>query len=121
MESNARPRPADQLTPDTDTTHLSVIHTGHTGGGDYRSHLIITNILEALESELGVAVSKCCRRAIPPERLAINFDWIALSFVRTSKDITSIRELLNKKKSDIKIIAKSDLAQCPKRFAWQVV
>ena len=45
-----------------------------------------------------------------------NVDWVALSFVRTSKDITSIRELLNKKKSDIKIIAKIEKPEAVKNI-----
>ena len=42
------------------------------------SHLIIADILEALEREVAVAVSERRRRAIPPERLAVNFDRVAL-------------------------------------------
>ena len=43
-------------------------------------------------------------------------DWVALSFVRTSKDITSIKEFLNKKKSDIKIIAKIEKPEAVKNI-----
>ena len=43
-------------------------------------------------------------------------DWIALSFVRTSKDILELRNILNTKKSDIKIIAKIEKPEAVKNI-----
>ena len=46
------------------------------------------------------------------DKLDLNFlikkqvDWVALSFVRTSKDIIILRDILSQKKSQIKILAK---------------
>ena len=46
------------------------------------------------------------------DKIDLNFlikqqvDWVALSFVRTSRDIILLRDVLNQKKSEIKIIAK---------------
>ena len=43
-------------------------------------------------------------------------DWVALSFVRTSKDILELRNILNKRKSDIKIIAKIEKPEAVKNI-----
>ena len=44
------------------------------------------------------------------------FDWVALSFVRTSKDILELRNILSNKKSDIKIIAKIEKPEAVKNI-----
>lgn len=43
-------------------------------------------------------------------------DWVALSFVRTSKDITDLRKIITKKKSQIKIIAKIEKPEAIKNI-----
>lgn len=56
------------------------------------------------------------------DRMDLNFlikheaDWVALSFVRTSKDILELRSILNKKKSDVKIIAKIEKPEAVKNI-----
>tara|TARA_B100000900_G_scaffold258888_1_gene220661 strand:- start:300 stop:1727 length:1428 start_codon:yes stop_codon:yes gene_type:complete len=43
-------------------------------------------------------------------------DWVALSFVRTSKDILELKNILSKRKSDIKIIAKIEKPEAVKNI-----
>ena len=43
-------------------------------------------------------------------------DWVALSFVRTSKDIVDLRSIVNQKKSAIKIIAKIEKPEAVKNI-----
>ena len=45
-----------------------------------------------------------------------NVDWVALSFVQTSKDIIDLRKLISNKKSSIKIIAKIEKPQAIKNI-----
>lgn len=45
-----------------------------------------------------------------------NVDWVALSFVQTSKDIIDLRKLITNKKSSIKIIAKIEKPQAIKNI-----
>ena len=43
-------------------------------------------------------------------------DWIALSFVRSSKDVNELRKIINSKKLKTKIIAKIEKPQAVKNM-----
>lgn len=56
------------------------------------------------------------------DKIDLNFlikhdvDWVALSFVRNSKDILDLRKILNNKHSDLKIIAKIEKPEAVKNI-----
>lgn len=88
---------------------------------------IVCNILNGgtLSSRKGINLPKTeltFKSLTKKDKEDLNFlikhdvDWVALSFVRTSKDILELRNILSKKKSDIKIIAKIEKPEAVKNI-----